>query len=79
MGRTSVPNSSLSTPRDEPPPIIIDIYGDEYTYSLRQYKNKTECVFVSFFFVCFFVFVLFCFLWGEVISPKTIFNVLKLD
>ena len=57
MGCTSVPNSSLSTPRNEPPPIIIDIYGDEYTYSLRQYKNKTECVFVSLF-VC-FVFVLF--------------------
>ena len=75
MGRTSVPNSSLSTPRNEPPPIIIDIYGDEYTYSLRQYKNKTECVFVSLF-VC-FVFVLFFV--GGVISPKTIFNVLKLD
>ena len=81
MGRTSVPNSSLSTPQDEPPPVIIDIYGDEYTYSLRQYKNKTECVFVSFFF-CFFFFVfflflffvflfLFCFVFcGEVISPK---------
>ena len=56
MGRTSVPNLSLTTPRDEPPPIIIYIYGDEYTYSLRQYKNKTECVFVSLFCFCFGLF-----------------------
>ena len=77
MGRTSVPNSSLSTPRDEPPPIIIDIYMKIPIVS----GNKTECVFASLFvcFVLFFVFVLFCFLWGEVISPKRIFNVLKFD
>ena len=89
MSRTSVPNSSLSTPRDEPPPIIIYIYGDEYTYSLRQYKDKTECVFVSLFvfLFCFcFVLFLFCFvfcfcfvfLWGEVISQKQIFKCVKI-